>query len=178
MAHIHTQPGQHDPTASAFIIRTDLAEPQLWLHRHKKLNMYLQFGGHVELHETPWQAVTHEIQEESGYDIGQLKILQPSERIRHLTGATIHPYPVAQQTHAFGNGLDHFHTDTEYVFVTEQAPHHPPADGESGELKLFTRKMLAELPTSDIPDNARQVGLFIFDYCLANWEPVPVTEFN
>lgn len=37
MAHIHTKPGQHDLTASAYIIRDDGNEPVVLLHRHKKL---------------------------------------------------------------------------------------------------------------------------------------------
>ena len=45
MAHIHTEPGQHDFTASAFIIRTDTPEPKLLLHRHKLVGKYLQIGG-------------------------------------------------------------------------------------------------------------------------------------
>jgi len=63
MAHIHTQPGQHDHTASAYIVRTDFDEPKIMLHLHRKIGKYLQFGGHVELHETPWQAVVHELRE-------------------------------------------------------------------------------------------------------------------
>lgn len=35
MSHIHTNPGEHDLAASAFIIRTDAPEPQLLLHVHK-----------------------------------------------------------------------------------------------------------------------------------------------
>lgn len=53
MPHIHTEPGQHDHTASAYIVRLDEAEPALILHRHKILGQYLQFGGHVELDENP-----------------------------------------------------------------------------------------------------------------------------
>jgi hypothetical protein len=49
MAHIHTEPGQHDFTASAFIIRLDRlderGQPKLLLHKHKKLHKLLQFGG-------------------------------------------------------------------------------------------------------------------------------------
>jgi 8-oxo-dGTP pyrophosphatase MutT (NUDIX family) len=56
MPHIHTGPGEHDHTASAVIIRNESDGPKVLLHLHKKLNRLLQPGGHVELHETPWQA--------------------------------------------------------------------------------------------------------------------------
>ena len=71
MPHIHTLPGEHDATASAYIVRTDLGEPAIMLHRHKKLDTMLQFGGHVELHENPLEAIAHELREESGYDFRQ-----------------------------------------------------------------------------------------------------------
>src|SRR3712207_4516473 len=101
MPHIHTQPGEHDFTASGFIIRTDLEEPKIILHMHKKLGVYLQFGGHVETREDPWQAVTHELREESGYDMDQLKVLQPRDSIKRLSGIKLHPTPFYLNTHNF-----------------------------------------------------------------------------
>jgi 8-oxo-dGTP pyrophosphatase MutT (NUDIX family) len=178
MAHIHTGPGQHDHTASAYIIRTDLGEPKIMLHLHRKIGKYLQFGGHVELHETPWQAVVHELREESGYDIDQLRILQPSARVKSLSDAIIHPQPASHSTHPFGSGIDHFHTDIAYAVVADQPPRHAPEDGESTTLKLLTRKELAATDESETPDNVKQIGLFIFDHCLPDWEAVPVTEFK
>lgn len=91
MPHIHTQPGQHDHTASAFIIRTDGTEPRILFHMHKKIKKLMQPGGHVELHETPWQAVVHEIEEEAGYEISQLKILQPKNYLQKPADATLNP---------------------------------------------------------------------------------------
>jgi 8-oxo-dGTP pyrophosphatase MutT (NUDIX family) len=178
MAHIHTQPGQHDHTASAYIIRTDFEEPKIMLHLHRKIGKYLQFGGHIELHETPWQTVVHELREESGYDIDQLRILQPSARIKNLSDAVIHPQPAAHSTHPFGNGLDHFHTDIAYAVTADQPPRHHPEEGESTVTRLLTRSELAATTDADVPDNVKQIGLFIFDQCLAQWEAVPVTEFK
>lgn len=178
MAHIHTKPGQHDHTASAYILRTDFEEPKIMLHLHKKIGKYLQFGGHVELHETPWQAVVHELREESGYDIDQLRILQPADRVGRLSDAVIHPQPVAHSTHPFGGNTDHFHTDIAYAIVTDEEPRHSPEDGESTTIKLFTRQELAALGEDDLPDNVKQIAFFIFDKCLNNWEAIPMTEFN
>ena len=72
MPHIHNKPGQHDICVSGYIVKiTEGDEPRIILHKHRKLKMLLQFGGHVELDETPWQAVLREIAEESGYDKNQ-----------------------------------------------------------------------------------------------------------
>lgn len=178
MAHIHTQPGQHDHTASAYIVRTDFDEPKIMLHLHRKIGKYLQFGGHVELHETPWQAVVHELREESGYDIDQLRILQPPARIKNLSDAVIHPHPAAHSTHPFGGGTDHFHTDIGYAVITNQPPRHAPEDGESTTIRLLTRAELAATNDNEVPDNVKQIGLFILDHCLSHWEAIPVTEFK
>mgnify|MGYP001683399595 FL=1 len=88
MPHIHNKPGQHDICVSGYIVKiTEGDEPRIILHKHRKLKMLLQFGGHVELDETPWQAVLREIAEESGYDKNQLKLLQPCyNRLTSLPG--------------------------------------------------------------------------------------------
>ncbi len=131
MAHIHTNPGEHDQTASAFIVRTDTETPKLLLHVHKKLGVLLQVGGHIEVTETPWDAIRHEIIEETGYDLDQLKILQPPVRIKSLEGAVLHPQPVVQNTHNFDPEGQHKHTDISYAFATDSSPINQPASGES-----------------------------------------------
>jgi len=179
MAHIHTQPGQHDHTACAFIIRTDFKEPRMLLHTHRLLHMYLQVGGHVELHETPWATITHEVREESGYELSQLKLLQPPHA--HFTYSDLemiaHPIPFGFGTHRFGTA-DHFHTDTAFAFTTDQEPKHPPAAGESQDFKLVTRQELVDLPEGSIPANVRAAGLYVFDHLYDTWEAVDPTQYK
>ena len=49
MAHIHEK---IDFTTSVFIVRNG----KVLLHKHKKLGIWLQPGGHIELDEDPNQA--------------------------------------------------------------------------------------------------------------------------
>lgn len=184
MGHIHTEPGQHDYTVGAYIIRDDGNEPRLIMHMHKKLNTLLAFGGHIELDETPWQAVIHEIREESGYDIGQLKILQPKERLKKLSGtvsdpdiemerwvgSVLHPYPVVIDTHVIRPG--HFHTNATFAFVTDQNPNNNVDDGESNDIRLFSRSEIVDLTDEQVPAPVRETALFVFDVCLPKWERV------
>lgn len=175
MPHIHTQPGQHDLTTSAFIIRTDGDKPKAVLHLHKKLNVYMQFGGHVELHENPWQAITHEIREESGYDLDQLTLLQPTERLissKDTLPSVVHPYPFAVQTHPIGN-IEHNHTDISYAFVTDQPPRNQPDDGEATDFMLLDIDELRALPIDKMPANVLESFIFVLETCLPNWEQVP-----
>jgi len=176
MAHIHTGPGQHDFTASAYIVRTDLPEPAIILHKHRILNQWMQFGGHVELHEDPWQALTHEIREESGYELSQLKLLQPDIRKAVPTDdVTHHPLPANIGTAKFG-GIDHYHTDIAYAFTTGEDPAGKSGDGESSEFRTFTRDELAALTKDEIPPNVQQVALIILDDYVKNWKTVPATD--
>lgn len=176
MPHIHAQPGQHDHTVSIYLFRTDFSEPKVMLHLHKKLGSYMQFGGHIELNETPWQTIVHELKEESGYDINQIQILQPSARITRLTDAVVHPYPVGHVTHPVGE--DHFHTDSAYAIITDETPHHAPDDGESTDIKLFSRQEILALTNDDIIENVREIIMYIFDSCLALWQPIAPDKFK
>ena len=172
MAHIHTKPGQHDHTASAYIIRLDTPEPTIVLHMHKKFGLYIQFGGHIELDETPWQAIAHELVEESGYDLSQLKLLQPKDRMKKINSAALHPYAVCHNTHAIGDA--HYHTDIAYAFITHEPPKAKVAPGESEDIRLFTQKELSVMPDMQV----RDVANFVFDTCLEKWEAVSPSEFE
>lgn len=176
MPHIHTDPGQHDHTASMYLFRLEFDEPKVMLHFHRKMNAYMQFGGHIELHETPMQALVHELREESGYNISQVQILQPKNRLKHITGSVVHPTPVLYSTHPVGH--DHFHSDVAYAAVTSEAPNRSPEDGESTDLQLFTRQELIDLPDDKIIENVRETCLFVFDEILQNWTPVRSDNFR
>lgn len=163
MSHIHTQPGQYDFTVSAFIIRTDFDAPKIVLHRHKKLGKWLQFGGHVELNENPWEALTHEVLEESGYDMAQLELIEVAKG-PNLSNDFSHPLPFCVNSHPFSD--EHSHTDLAYAFRTNQAPNHKIAKGESTDVQYFSRDELASLPLTEIFQNVKEIGLFVFDNLL------------
>ena len=178
MPHIHTNPGEHDQTASAFIIRTDTSEPKLLLHIHKKLGVLLQPGGHIELKETPWQAVCHEIIEETGYELSQLKILQPQLRLKNIGTAILHPQPVVSCTTIYGNNDLHKHTDLSYAFTTQETPKGTPGENESINLRWVNLEELKSLESNQIFDNVRKIGEFILTKVLNSWEQVELSEFK
>jgi 8-oxo-dGTP pyrophosphatase MutT (NUDIX family) len=179
MAHIHTGPGQHDTTSSGYIILTGQGEPKIYLHWHKKISRWMQFGGHIELHENLWQALAHEVREESGYDLSQLRLLQPPiPAIKSEASDVIfHPRPLAIVTTPFP-GIDHYHTDISYLFVTTQAPGQAVGDGESSRLGLFTQQQIRSMPESEMIENIRDIILYIFEECLPNWEQTPATNWR
>ena len=177
MPHIHTEPGQHDFTTTAFIIRIENEVAYGLLHRHRKLGLLLPVGGHVELHENPWVAAIHEMHEESGYDIAQLKVLQPTVRIKRMDGVKTHPMPLFLQTHEYKKDMGHFHVDTGFLFVTEQLPAHAPAEGESAELLWLTNEEI-QIRASEMPADVAQIYDFALTAALHEWEAVKVDSFD
>jgi len=175
MPHIHTQDGQHDLAVTAYIIRTDTPEPQALVHMHRKLQRLLPVGGHVELNETPWQSVAHEIKEESGYAFADLRVLQPRVRLMNTRIVVQHPYPLSMNTHAVPD--NHFHTDIQYGFTAKGTPTTPVREGESSDLRWVTQAEMEALDSSLIFTSVVDVYNFMFDQVLSEWEEVPVSDF-
>ena len=119
MPHIHTDPGHHDHTVSALLLRVDGGQPKILLHKHKTLKRYMQFGGHIELDENPWQTLVRELREEAGYELSQLQLLQPTRRIKNMRSGILHPIPLSYGTYAYDD-LKHHHTDADYAFVASE----------------------------------------------------------
>lgn len=103
---------------------------------HKKVDKLMQIGGHIELNETPWQAVAHKIQEESGYSLEELDILQPFADTVATDGNIVHPVPFTMNTHNVGD--EHYHSDLCYGFVASSYPKNQTFDGESNDLRWCT----------------------------------------
>lgn len=122
----HFDPGHF--TASCYIL--DQAQRML-LHHHRRLNRWLQMGGHVEGDEGPIRAALREGIEESG-----LRDLRLDEGIFDLD---VHVIPAAK------GEPEHAHYDVRYVARTG-APDAITIDrAESNELAWVTLDRAAEL---------------------------------
>lgn len=179
MPHIHTDEGQYDFTISAFIVRQFADEPKILLHMHRKLHKLLPVGGHIELNETPWEGLRHELREESGYELEKLHVLQPRERVapseyRHVT---VQPIPIHINSHEIELVSRHYHTDFGYALVATDDPDGTPDDGESLDLRWLTRDELLQLPEDIIWQNTRTNALSVFDIYFKQWQEVPAKEF-
>lgn len=187
MPHIHTDPGQHDLTASAYIFKKspEASDYRLLLHMHKKVKKLMQPGGHVELDESPWQSIQHELLEETGYELTQLGLMQPA----HLTHiilsnpkVTVHPYPLIMNTHEVNDGHNvhaHNHTDVSYMFFTEQEPLHLPGEDESQDLRWMTKEDIQALTYDEISSVACEVSLAAFAMLESGlWTPTKLDLFN
>ncbi len=178
MPHIHTDSGQHDMTISAYIVRMQDDEPLCLVHMHRKYGMLMQPGGHIELSETPWGAMQHELKEETGYSLDELSVLQPSGmRITLDEKVVTHPLPLVINTHPVKN--DHFHTDNSYAFVARSAPKNLPHEDESDDLRWLT---LVELKQSVddglVYNNVFKIYEAVVTYYLEQYDWLPATDFQ
>ena len=131
----HFVPGHF--TASCYIVD---AEGRLLLHHHKRLDRWLQMGGHVEEDESPDVAALREGREESGLP----DLVQMTDGIFDLD---IHPIPAAK------GEPDHAHFDVRYLARTA-SPEAAIADREeSNDLAWVTLDRAAELMAG--PESAR-----------------------
>jgi len=105
----------HHVTASAFVV----SERGVILHRHRRLGIWVQPGGHVDPGETPEGAAVRETFEETGLGV---RHLDPA----WLFHVDVHPGP-----------RGHTHYDLRYLVVAEPVDPSPP-EGESPDVFWFT----------------------------------------
>ena len=131
-------------TASVWILSSGKPKKMLLVH-HKKYNLWLQPGGHVEEFENPIETAVREVKEETGLDIGFL--FDEIKTIDH-DGSLI-PSPdfiIEEAIPAHGEEPKHYHTDLMYVVnVDEQEL--KPNKHESQEAGWFTKEEILDLPT-------------------------------
>lgn len=104
-------------TASAIVV----SERGVLLHRHKRLGIWLQPGGHVDDGETPWDAAVRETLEETGLTASHLP---EGQRLAHVD---VHPGP-----------RGHTHLDLRYLLHAPAVDPSPP-EGESPDVAWFSR---------------------------------------
>jgi 8-oxo-dGTP pyrophosphatase MutT (NUDIX family) len=110
------------------------------LHRHKRLGLWLQPGGHLEPGETPWDAALREAREETGLDLSwpgpdmekENSLAEENSRPR------VDSIPTLAHVDVHDGGRGHTHLDLRYEVrvVGDQDPH-PPV-GESQAVRWFT----------------------------------------
>lgn len=178
MPHIHTEPGQHDHTVTAYILRDDALEPKTLLHMHKRLGRLLPIGGHIELNETPWAALIRELGEESGYNQGEVDVMQPELRIPSQKGIVVHPQPMYQNTHSIPGGAPHFHSDSSYLLLAHGSPSGAIAEGESSDLRWLSVSQIRELSPDLIDPEIKEVCILALQKYLTAWRPVPAANYR
>ena len=106
-------------TASAIVV----GKPGVVLHLHKRLNMWLQPGGHIDSGEPIQDAAMREAREETGLELQHFGVEKIKSRFIHLD---VHPGP-----------RGHTHLDVRFLLLATNETF-APAAGESQQVKWFS----------------------------------------
>jgi len=144
---------------------------------HRKHGKLMQIGGHIELNETPWQTLAHEISEESGIALDDLYVLQPFDSVPTFAGAASHPIAPISNTHYVGE--HHYHSDYGLAFMTKGDPDLQPAEGESADLRWLTRSELAQAALTGLAlQDVADIYTYLIDRIVPSWHKVDATAFT
>lgn len=118
------------------------------LHLHKKLNVWLPVGGHINENELPEEAAIREAKEESGLDV---EIVDDTEKLRlSKSRELINPrYMVLQDI-----SEDHKHIDFAF-FAKAKTDVLKPRKGESVKFRWVS---MNELDDIDSPENCVKIA--------------------
>lgn len=141
MAHIHEK---IDFTTSVFIVRSG----RVLLHKHKRLGIWLQIGGHIELDEDPIQAVLREAKEESGLDIELVG--EPAKQFGTIYDARGLMTPRFMNRHFFD--AEHTHEHIDLVYFARAKDGEAVAEEEGAPVRWFSKEELIDPALDILPD--------------------------
>jgi len=141
MAHIHEK---IDFTASVFIVR----DGKVLLHKHKRLGIWLQPGGHIELDEDPVQAVLREAKEETGLEI-ELVGEQP-QQFETIYNTRVLMTPRFMNRHFFD--ADHTHEHVDLVYFARAKAGEPVAEEDAAPVRWMSKEELTDPALDILPD--------------------------
>jgi 8-oxo-dGTP pyrophosphatase MutT (NUDIX family) len=95
------------------------------LLKHKRLGLWLQPGGHIDVGETPWDAALREAREETGLVVSFVDDDLGADGVPSLVHVDVHP-----------GGRGHIHLDLRYLVDGGVADPTPP-EGESQQIAWF-----------------------------------------
>ncbi|CAN5585819.1 hypothetical protein BH18ACT3_BH18ACT3_06330 [soil metagenome] len=122
-------------TGSAVIVGTK----GVVLHRHRRLGIWIQPGGHIDDGETPWEAARREAGEETGLPV----------RFSHVDGGRDGRSPALLHVDVHPGPKGHTHLDLRYLMESDDvAP--MPAEGESDEVHWFAWDAAIERTTDGL----------------------------
>lgn len=136
-------------TATTYVVYKN----KVLLHFHKKLNMWLPVGGHIEKNELPEAAALREIEEETGL---VASLYNPDEQkgfsdVRQLF----------RPMHILLEDIEEFHKHIDFIYYAfSKTSNLNPQDGETTDLRWLTADEIRQL---DAAENVKALSLEAID---------------
>lgn len=158
MGHIHTQKGEFDYTVAGYLVN----KGRVLLIKHKYLPIWTAPAGHVELNESPIDALYKEIAEESGISSSHLRLVETQPKAGHIsrsTSATYIPLPFSMEYHNITD--DHRHINMAYNLQCDTDVV-APAEGESQTYGWFSAEDLRTFTETN--ESIRNEAIFALEF--------------
>ncbi|OGY41145.1 MAG: hypothetical protein A2Y67_00910 [Candidatus Buchananbacteria bacterium RBG_13_39_9] len=133
-------------TATTLIVHQN----KVLLHLHKKLNIWIPVGGHIDRDELPQETALREIKEESGLEV---KLYNPDKQIemgdvRQL----IRPMYILLEN------INQFHQHIDFIYYAQADTFElNPQNDETNNLKWFAIDEVKQL--AGAPENVKKLSL-------------------
>ncbi|EHK00698.1 NUDIX hydrolase [Candidatus Haloredivivus sp. G17] len=137
-----------DFVAGAFIIKNN----RILFLRHKKYDMWLQPGGHVEERETPDEAAIRETMEEVGLEIEILDGFMPDTSFENKSEDLPQPFNI--NLHRIEEGRWHL----DFQYLARPVNEISEKEYSDEDMKWFSEDELED-EHLNMPENARKTGL-------------------
>ena len=133
-------------TATTIIVH----KKKVLLHLHKKLDIWLPVGGHLDRDELPEVAALREIEEESGLDA---RLYNPDKQIE--IGDVKQLF---RPMHILLEEINQFHQHIDFIYyATSESNILSPKNGETTDLKWFSAEEIKNLDGA--PENVKVLSL-------------------
>lgn len=133
-------------TATTIIVH----KKKVLLHLHKKLDIWIPVGGHIDRDELPQKAALREIKEECGLDV---QLYNPDKQIE--MGDVVQLF---RPMHILLENINQFHQHIDFIYyATSDSDKLSPQNGETTNLKWFTADEIKELEGA--PVNVKALSL-------------------
>lgn len=158
MPHIHTGDGEFDFTVAGYLVHDD----KTLLIKHKYLPIWTAPAGHIEVNQSPIDALYMEIHEEAGISREHLTLIEtqprPATFVRNPE-ATELPLPFDLEYHPILDG--HRHINLSYLVLSD-TNHVEPGPGESNTFKWFSLDELRGF--TDTNDSVKSAAIYAIEY--------------
>jgi 8-oxo-dGTP pyrophosphatase MutT (NUDIX family) len=119
------------------------------LHLHKKLNIWIPVGGHIDRDELPQETALREIKEESGLAV---KLYNPDQQVEMGdTKQLIRPMYILLEK------INEFHQHIDFIYFAQSNTFElKPEESETNNLQWFTIEEVLKL--EGVPENVKRLS--------------------